>query len=78
MALPVQSNQLAAQTTLIKRVDSATGFTYVGEAAIGSDESAAVWRIRRVSIVDGDAIVLWSGGGNFNQIWTNRLSLTYT
>lgn len=76
MALPVQSNQLAVQT-LTKRVDSATGFIYVGEAAIGSDESAAVWRIRRVSIVDGDAIVLWSGGGTFNQIWANRLSLTY-
>lgn len=76
MALPVQSNQLAVQT-LTKRVDNATGFIYVGEAAIGSSESAAVWRIRRVAVVDGDAIVLWSSGGNFNQIWTNRLSLTY-
>jgi hypothetical protein len=76
MALPVQVNQLAAQT-LTKRVSAAIGFTYVGEAAIGSAESAAVWRIRRVLVSDGDAVILWASGGSFDQIWANRTSLTY-
>jgi hypothetical protein len=76
MAIPVQISQLATQS-LTKRVDTTPSFIYVGEAANGTAENDALWRIKRVSIVDGDAIVLWSDGGNFNQIWTNRSNLIY-
>lgn len=76
MATPIQVNQLATQT-LIKRVDTTSSFTYVGESVLGSTESNSSWRIKRVSVIDGDAVILWAGTGDFNQIWINRLTLTY-
>jgi hypothetical protein len=77
MALPVQANQLSAQT-LTRRVDTTTiGVVYVGEAAIGSAENAAVWRIKRVSVVDVATATLWANNGCFDQAWEDRAALIY-
>jgi hypothetical protein len=52
---------------------------YRGEAAPGSAESAAVWRIKRITIVSEDVTYLWAlGTAAFNQQWTNRASLSYS
>lgn len=52
---------------------------YKGEAIPGSSESAAVWRISKVVIVDEDIKETWADGtSDFNQVWSNRLSLVYT
>ena len=50
---------------------------YIGEAAIGSATSSAVWRVKKVDSTTGISIT-WAGTGNFNQIWDNYASLTYT
>lgn len=53
---------------------------YRGEAAPGSAESSAVWRIRKIVIgSDGDVTQTFADGDeNFDNIWNDRLSLTYS
>lgn len=52
---------------------------YRGEAAVGSLNSGAFWRIRRITMAtDGDATTEWANGNaNFTNVWDNRLSLSY-
>lgn len=50
---------------------------YVGEAAIGSATSSAVWRIRRLDNTS-DLSMEWAGTGIFDQVWDNRASLSYS
>jgi hypothetical protein len=51
---------------------------YIGEALAGSVEGSAVWGIRRIDTATG-TIVLWADGNtNFDNIWTNRESLSYS
>lgn len=64
-----------------KRVDFVTeNILYRGEAAPGTLESFAGWRIRKIVIgTDGDVNETWAGGSaNFDQIWDNRSLLTYS
>jgi hypothetical protein len=63
-----------------KRVDFITdNELYRGEASVGSSESSAVWRIRKIVIgIDGDVSEKWaSGNANFDKVWSDRLILTY-
>jgi hypothetical protein len=71
-----------AQTTRTDTIDP-TAFpeiTYKGEAAAGSLESASVWRIQRLTVQsDGDMEVLWADGNTqYDNQWSNRLSLSYS
>jgi len=54
--------------------------TYRGDALPGVLTSAASWRISRLTMQsDGDiAIVFADGNDNFDNIWDNRLSLSYS
>lgn len=65
-------------TSYAVRLDSASAtITYVGKAEIGSNESSPVWQIMRItSGVSGETIEYADTGG-FDQVWTNRASLTY-
>lgn len=67
-------------TSLALRVDDVSPITYVGEAATGSATSSAVWRIKKIDETSSpDVIVTWAdGNGNFDNIWDNRLSLSYS
>lgn len=63
-----------------KRVDFIDDSTlYRGEAVPGSDESEAVWRIRKITIaVDNDVTETWAGGNdNFDKAWADRAGLSY-
>lgn len=65
------------------RIDQAAdGVTYyTGQAPIGSATSSAVWRIKKTLLSDtsDDVVVTWADGDSlFNNIWDNRLSLTYS
>lgn len=64
-----------------KRVDfvSDTEF-YKGEAAVGEQTSAASWRIQKTILGnDGDVTVTWAdGNSNFDNVWDNRVSLSYS
>lgn len=63
-----------------KRTDFITDeLLYRGEAAPGSIESDPVWRIRKIAIsLDGDVSEEWAdGNANFDNVWADRLALTY-
>jgi beta-glucosidase-like glycosyl hydrolase len=59
--------------------DAGGGVTYVGEALPGSLTSAASWRIKRITEVGPDVSIEWSDGdSNFDNVWDDRLSLSYS
>lgn len=52
---------------------------YVGEAALNSSASAAVWRIRKIETSGTVLSVLWADGNQaFDNVWDNRASLSYS
>lgn len=52
---------------------------YIGDALPGSATSAAVWRIKRV-VTSGlaRAVEFADGNTNFDNVWDNRVSLSYS
>ena len=75
-----QQHQIVVAPTYTKRVDVASAtVSYIGEAQAGSSESDPVWRIQKsVSNAEGDLNIFFANGSdNFNNIWTNRVGLTY-
>lgn len=62
------------------RVDEASStVTYFGFATVGSSESSAVWKIKRLS-VSGSITKLEYCDGNtsYDNSWSNRASLSYS
>jgi len=53
---------------------------YKGEAAVGTPEASALWRISKVVIgIDGDVSETWaSGTANFNKVWADRVTYLYS
>lgn len=53
---------------------------YKADALPGSAESAAAWRISRITTnAEGDVTEHWAGGAaNFDQVWDDRLTLSYS
>lgn len=53
---------------------------YRAEAEPGTADSAAAWRIRRITIGgDGDISTQWAGGAaKFDQVWDDHLTLIYS
>ncbi len=59
--------------------DAGGGVTYVGKAVAGSATSGAVWQIQRITESDQDLIIQWADGNiNFDNVWDNRASLSYS
>jgi len=60
--------------------EAGSGITYVGEATPGSANSAAVWRIKRLDeSVATDLTILWAdGNSSFDNVWSDRASLSYS
>ena len=58
------------------RFDTATVYTYTGQAAAGASESSAVWFIRRSEYSTAGAYVSTTTANNVQ--WANRLTATYT
>jgi hypothetical protein len=64
-----------------KRVDFITdNELYKGEAAVGSSEADPLWRIRKLTIgLDSDVTEVWAdGNANYDNVWADRLTYTYT
>lgn len=75
MTAPYINPNTLAEPPLSVRVESVSGYTYVGEAAPGAAEGDSVWRIQRI---DGSGNTLWvNGDPSFIHKWTDRLSLSY-
>lgn len=73
--------------TLASQLDDTGGspnVLYKGEALAGTLTSAALWRIQQIIITtdiggNDDIAILWADGDTeFNNIWDNRLSLSYS
>ena len=61
------------------RLDEASStVTYIGESAPGVAESAAAWRIKRMTTSGSVLKIDWADGNeNYDNVWTDRASLTY-
>lgn len=58
--------------------DTGTGTIYRGWAVPGTATSAASWRITRIVETSGDFVMTFAdGNNNFDNIWDNRVSLSY-
>lgn len=57
--------------------DVGTGVTYIGEAEPGTSTASAKWRIQKLDESSADFNRKWAGRGKFDQVWDNRLTLTY-
>lgn len=68
--LEVQYNRL---------IDTEGSFIYVGEADPGTATSESSWRIKRIEEIGDDYNILWaSGSADFDKIWDDRLTFTYS
>lgn len=52
--------------------------TYVGKAKIGCAGSAALWQIMKIDETTGLVITWADGNVNFDNVWDNRASLSYS
>jgi len=75
------------EVTLATQIDDEGGspqIIYKGEAAAGSVTSVAVWRMSRITVTtdvggNDDLATEWADGNtNFDNIWDNRASLSYS
>ncbi len=65
----------SSSVSYITMMDDTGTYLYVGEAVPGTSTSSANWRIRRVA----DTSVLYAdGNSNFDNVWDNRTSLSYS
>jgi hypothetical protein len=59
--------------------DAGSGVTYVGNAAAGASVAAAVWQIKKIVELNGDITITWAdGNGQFDNVWNDRASLSYS
>lgn len=59
---------------------STSGVTYIGKAGIGSSASSPVWQIQKIDESGSpiSAVITWAdGNSNFDNVFSNRTSLTY-
>lgn len=77
--VPVSGTVVANPTGYVVRLDEASStITYVGFAVPGTATSAASWAIKRLDSTSG-LVVLWAdGNSNFDNIWDDRASLSYS
>ena len=60
------------------QVDSVGLTTYLGYADAGTLTSGATWAIKRIVETGNDVAITWADGDkSFNNIWNDRLTLTY-
>lgn len=53
--------------------------TYVGKAVAGSTLASASWQIKKITDTSGDLSIQFAdGNANFDNVWNNRESLSYS
>ena len=58
--------------------EASATITYVGEANPGTASSAASWRIKRLDSTSGLLITWADGDSNFDKVWDDRASYSYS
>ena len=80
--LPISGSFSAQQAVYAVVLDDVGGtpyVTYVGEADPGTATSAASWRVKKLEETGPDVVITWAdGNANFDNIWDNRASLSYS
>ena len=60
------------------QVDSVGLTTYLGYAESGTATSATTWAVKRIVETGNDVVITWADGDkSFDNIWDDRLTLTY-
>jgi len=76
--IKADSSDLAFKTKLLQ-VDKVGNITYLGYAEVGSIVGDPVWAIQRWTETGQDAEAKWADGDkSFDNVWDDRLSLTYS
>jgi hypothetical protein len=74
-----QSREDVSDGFSVRVQELAGGVTYVGKAEIGSSESDPVWRILRLTESGQNTDVQYADGDdNFDNVWADRASLSYS
>ncbi len=61
------------------RLDEASAtVTYVGKAPAGTADATAGWKIFKMDTTSGLSITWADGNGNYDNVWNNRASLSYS
>jgi hypothetical protein len=60
------------------RIDNTGTYQYFGYAPIASDESGSVWKISRLTSANPQALLWADGNSNYDNVWANRASLSYS
>ncbi len=64
--------------TKVLQVDSVGNVTYIGYAEPGADVGVAEWAIKKIEEAGQDVSITWADGdSSLNNIWDDRLILTY-
>jgi hypothetical protein len=75
----IQGIQTGVEMQYNKLIDVDGNFTYIGEAVPGTSPTATSWRIKRVEQVGADINILWANGSsNFDKVWNDRLTYSYS
>ncbi len=67
--------------TALKYEEASSTVTYIGEASFRSSTSSPVWRIKRITYGSAPASITieWADGDDeFDNVWDNRASLSYS
>lgn len=74
VSLEQRSDQLGAL-----KLDQVTAtLFYVGEATIAAPTAAALWRIRKIDTTTGVDVMWADGNANYDNVWDNRASISYS
>jgi hypothetical protein len=75
-----KSPVLTGQPNLRQEADTTDGTViYFGSAELTSETSDGVWKIQKIIISGSDISVTWAdGNSNFDNIYDNRTSLSYS
>lgn len=69
---------IGGSTNYTTRIETVSTLTYIGNAVIGSATSGALWQIKRLDTTSGLTKLWADGNDNFDNIWDNRASLSYS
>lgn len=76
----VRAQLILEASKYTKLIDTDGNYTYIGEAIPGTATTAASWRIQRVDAAnDPDLEIKWAdSSADFDQVWDDRTTLTYS
>ena len=68
----------AAPRGSVRMVEASATLSYFGFAAAGAAESSAVWQMFSLDVSTGLVLKYADGNTNFDNVWSDYLTLTYT